>query len=210
MSVPSRVWIAAPVVRSTGTKVAATALIAPLLVVASTTAAAAAVRDPSVMILRQADLPRSQYEADDDPDDYLRRPLKAAGLSGRVATYYVTRFSEQKGFLQVSGVVLTVASAADARRVLSITVKARDARLRRGGSDDWTIVSLPRYGDQQRARVSPPGNEGIANAELIVRKSTVVWLLAVTLERRPKPPVSELVAELRDLATKQQRRVGAG
>jgi hypothetical protein len=188
---------------------AAIALAAIVVVMAVTAAAAAAIKDPSVMILRQADIRASQYEAGDDLDEYLRTPLKAAGLSGLVATYYGTSFSKQKGFLQVSGIVLTVASPAEARRVFTIVKQARDRFGKRLGAD-WTPVSLPSYGDQQRGLIDPPGNEGIAHAELIVRKRTAVWLLYVTLERRPKPPVSELVADVKRLAAKQKQRVGAG
>ena len=130
-------------------------------------------------------------------------------MSGRVATYYGTRYSEQKGFLQVTGIVLTVASPADARKVFAITTKARDRLLRRAAGT-WTSVSLPAYGDQQRALLDPPGGEGIAHAELVVRKRTAVWLLYLTLERRPRPPVSELVADLKRLATTQKLRVGRG
>jgi hypothetical protein len=180
-----------------------------IVVGVAVTAAAAAIKDPRVMILRQADIRASQYEAGDDLDQYLRTPLKAAGLSGRVATYYGTSFSKQKGFLQVSGIVLTVASPSDARRVFTITKRARDRFAGRIPSD-WRAASLPSYGDQQRALIDPPGNEGIAHAELIVRKRTAVWLLYVTLERRPKPPVSELVADLKRFATKQKACVGTG
>jgi hypothetical protein len=172
-------------------------------------AVTAALKDPSAMILRQTDLGASSYEAGDDLDGYLRTPLKAAGLSGFVATYHSATFSQRKGFQQVSGIVLTVATPAAARRVFAITTKARDRFARRAAAP-WTAVSVPSYGDQQRALIDPPGEEGIAVAELIVRKRTAVWLLYVTLERRPKPPVSELVADLKRLATKQKQRVGAG
>jgi hypothetical protein len=176
----------------------------------TTALAAATVEDPSRMILRKADIaPGATYEAGDHLDEYLRTPLKAAGLSGRVATYYGTTYTQQKGFLQVSGIVLTVSSSADARRVFTITKQARDRFGKRLGSE-WRPVSVPSYGDQQRAVIDPPGNEGIAHAELIVRKRTAVWLLYVTLERRPKPPISELVADLKRFAKKQKLRVGAG
>jgi hypothetical protein len=187
---------------------AAIALVA--LCVVPMAAAGGAVKDPSAMILRQADLPGATYESEADLDDYLKKPLQAAGLSGKAAQYYSVSFSQQKGSLKVSGVVLTVASPAEARRVFAITKKARDAFVGKVGTRGWTTVSVPSYGDEQRARVDPPGNEGIANAELIVRKNTAVWLLYVTLERRPKPPVSELVSDLKRFAAKQQRRVGAG
>lgn len=152
----------------------------------------------------------SAYEAEASLDDYLKKPLQAPGLSGKAAQYLGVTFSQRKGSLKVSGVVLTVASAVEARRVFTITEKARDAFVRSAGVLGWTTVSVPAYGNQQRARVSPPGNEGIAIAELIVRKNTAVWLLYVVLERRPKPPVSEVVSDLKRLAAKQQRRVGAG
>lgn len=171
--------------------------------------AATAFNDPSRMILRQADVGGGQYEADDDLDDYLERPLQAAGLSGRVATYLGATYSDSKGFLRVSGIVLTVSSAADARKTFAIVTKASD-RFAKRAANPWARVSLPAYGDQQRALLDPPDNEGIANAELVVRKKTTVWLLYVTLERRPKPPVSELVADLKRFATKQKARVGPG
>lgn len=189
----------------------AVAVSALLAVTVTTTALASqTVSDPSAMILRQSDLRGWTYEAEADLDDYLKKPLQAAGLSGKAAQYFGVTFSQRKGSLKVSGVVLTVASAAEARRVFTITKKARDAFVRSAGLRDWTTVSVPSYGNQQRARVNPPGNEGIAIAELIVRRNTAVWLLYVVLERRPKPPVSELVADLKSFAAKQQRRVGAG
>ena len=131
-------------------------------------------------------------------------------MRGLCALQLRVTFSQRKGSLKVSGVVLTVASAAEGRRVFTITKKARDAFVRSAGVRDWTTVSVPACGSQQRARVSPPGNEGIAIAGLIVRKNTAVWLLYVVLERRPKPPVSEVVSDLKRFAAKQQRRVGAG
>lgn len=188
----------------------ATVATALLLGVAVTATAGAAIKDPSTMILRQSDLPGATYEAEASLDDHLKKPLQAAGLSGKAAQYLAVTFSQQKGSLKVSGVVLTVASAAEARRVFTITKKARDTFVRSAGVRDWTAVSLPAYGNEQRARVSPPGNEGIANAELVVRKNTAVWLLYVVLERRPKPPVAEIVSDLKRFAAKQKRRVGAG
>ena len=191
-------------------KLATAAVALIVLCIASTAAAGPAVKDPSAMILRQSDLPGWTYESEADLDDYLKKPLQAAGLSGKAAQYYGVTFSQRKGSLKVSGVVLTVASTAEARRVFAITKKARDAFVRSAGLRDWTTLSVPLYGNDQRARVNPPGNEGIAIAELIVRKKTAIWLLYVVLERRPKPPVSELVADLKSFAVKQQRHVGAG
>ena len=191
-------------------KLATTAVAFLVICIASTAAAGLAVKDPSAMILRQSDLRGWTYEAEADLDDYLKKPLQASGLSGKAAQYYGVTFSQRKGSLKVSGVVLTVASAAEARRVFAITKKARDAFVRSAGLGHWTTVSVPLYGNDQRARVNAPGNEGIAIAELIVRRNTAVWILYVVLERRPKPPVSELVADLKSFAAKQQRRVGAG
>jgi len=190
-------------------KLAAAAIVL-LLGIAAAATAGAAVKDPSAMILRQSDLPGWTYEAEADLDDYLKKPLQAAGLSGRAAQYYGVSFSQQKGSLKVSGVVLTVSSPAQARKVFAITKNARDAFVRKLRTRDWMTVSVPSYGNEYRARVSPPGNEGIASAELIVRKNTAVWLLYVVLERRPKPPVAEIVSDLKRFAAKQQRRVGTG
>lgn len=98
------------------------------------------------MILRQSDLRGGTYEAEADLDDYLQKPLQSAGLSGKAAQYVGVTFSQRKGSLKVSGAVLTVASAAEARRVFAITKKARDAFIRKVGTRDWTTVSVPADG----------------------------------------------------------------
>ncbi len=167
--------------------------------------------DPLRQVLQRGDFPAgADYERDLGLDGYLKTPLKAAGLSGYAGSYLGATYSKAKGFEQVSGVVITVASPAAARRAFRVVKKARVDLMARIGKDDWRARSLPRYGDEQAARVSPPGNEGIGVVELIVRKQRVVWLLVLSLERRPKPPVAEIVADTRGYAAKQQRRVGAG
>lgn len=173
------------------------------------TGSRAAAKDPTRMILHTGDFPGWTFEPGDSLDSYLKKPLQAAGLSGRVATYIGGHFSQAKGSQQVSGIVLTVDRAADARKVFAITKKARDQTLRRA-TNPWTPITLPRHGDEQRVLVEPPGAEGIAIAEMIVRKNTTVWLLYVSLERRPKPPVSELVTDLKRFAAKKRARVGVG
>ena len=66
----------------------------------STVAAGAAVKDPSAMILREADLPGATYEAEAGLDDYLRKPLKAAGLSGKAAQYLGVTYSQRRGIAE--------------------------------------------------------------------------------------------------------------
>jgi hypothetical protein len=165
--------------------------------------------DPLRQVLQKSDLPAGAlYESELGLDSYLKEPLKAAGLSGYAGRYYGAKYSETKGFLQVSGVVITVADAAAARTAFAIVRKARLKLVR--NSSDWRPLALPRYGNEQTARLNVPGGEGIGIVELIVRKNRVVWMLHVTLERRQKPPVAEIVAGARTYAAKQQRRVGAG
>ena len=165
--------------------------------------------DPLRQVLQKTDLPAgASYEAELGLDSHLLKPLKAAGLSGYAGRYYGATYSESKGYRQVSGVVITVADAAAARRAFTIVKEARSTFVK--DSNSWRPLLLPRYGDDQTARLNPPEGHGIGNVELIVRKNRVVWMLYLSFERRPKPPVTEIVAEARTYAVKQQRRVGAG
>ena len=75
----------------------ATAAVALLVVctVSTVAAGAAVVKDPSAMILRQADIPGATYEAEAGLRA-LRKPLKAAGLSGKAAQYLGVTYSQRE------------------------------------------------------------------------------------------------------------------
>lgn len=170
---------------------------------------AATAIDPLRQVLQKADLPAgANYEAELGLDNYLLKPLKAAGLSGYAGRYYGATFSETKGYRQISGFVITVASDAAARKAFTVVKKARVTFVKDPNS--WRPLTLPRYGNEQSARLNPPEGHGTGVVELIVRKNRVVWMLYLSFERRPKPPVAEIVAEARLYAAKQQRRVGSG
>lgn len=191
-------------------RVIVVALLGAALVAVATATAATTAKDPMTLILRQADMPRgTTYEADDGVDT-LKEPLRTSGLTGAGALYLGAAFSKEKGFLEVSGIVITTESPASARKAFAVVRKARDAFRRSLGGDKMTPVSLPPLGTQQVALIDPPGNEGIGHAEVVVRRNSVVWVLHVKLERRPAPPVAELVGELKRYAAKQKTRVGAG
>ena len=56
----------------------------------------------------------------------------------------------------------------------------------------------------------PVGQVPSETRHLLGRTAELQGLLVLSLERRPKPPVAEIVADTRGYAAKQQRRVGAG
>ncbi len=182
------------------------------VVLSATALAAAGSRDPNTLVLRQTDIPGASYEADEGVVDYIDSALDKAGLSATAANYLMSTFSKQKGFLQIQGVVLALPSSAQARKALQTTRKAQDAFIAGVPGDQLpnVAVSLPAFGDQQIAVLHPAGNEGIASADLYVRKRSVVWWLHVTLERRPRPSNAEILAEVKRFAAKQKTRVGAG
>ncbi len=179
-------------------------------VVATTALAATTAKNPSSLILRKADLPRgATYEATDGDDTGLQDALEAKGIDSEAATYLGATFSKAKGFWQISGAVFSTASAAKARQAHTLITKERTAWWRRIGSPLKRITPTS-YGDQQTAGYDPPGGEGIALTELIVRRNTVVWVLWVKSERRPAIPNAEFFAEFRKYAQKQKTRVGTG
>jgi hypothetical protein len=189
-------------------------VIATVLAVLGTSVAAAAVKDPMQLMLRQADMPRgATLESEDGLDDYLEDALRASGLSGRAAHYAAAAsYSKEKGFLRVSGRVITTSSAAQASKALAVVKKADDTFRQRVGRDSvqMTPIALPFYGDQQIARIDRFDSSGIGTIELYVRKRSVVWYVRVALERRPLLPNTALVDELERYAAKQKTRVGAG
>jgi hypothetical protein len=187
----------------------ALAIVAAAVVTTSALAATTA-KNPSSLILRQADMPRgAQYEATQGDDTGLGDALEAKGIDADAASYLGASFSKAKGFWQISGVAFVTPSAAKARQAFAVVTKERTAWWRRFGGP-LKKITPPLYGDQQSAGYDPPGGEGIALVELVVRRNTVVWVLWVKSERRPAIPNAEFFAEFRKYAQKQKTRVGAG
>jgi hypothetical protein len=175
------------------------AVLAALTIVAAAVAAPVA-KDPAKLILRQADFPRgAQYEA--DPGDCAFKRVESVTTGG--ASYLGASYSNAAGFLQVSGVVCTSASVAQAKKAFA-AAKAELARLARQLRSDAKPIALPKYGDQQAATYAPAGGEGIHILELLVRKRTVVWLIAVKRETRPPIPKAKFLDEAKKYALKQK------
>lgn len=186
----------------------ATVFLAAVAAMAATTAiAATSAKDPTTLVLRKSDVPRNAtYEANDYEDLGFTQRLGAAGVQVSAANYLAFAYSPTKGSLMVSGVVMTTASPAQARKGLALAKKQRDAFWKRTAS----TVRVPSYGDQQFARYQAAGNEGIGTVEVLVRKRSVIWLLNVKSERRPAIPRAELFREFATYAGKQRARVGRG
>jgi hypothetical protein len=109
------------------------------------------------------------------------------------------------------GSVFATANAATARKVFAVVKKERDkiwCKVRTAAP----LRGLPRYGDQQVALHDRVGAEGIGQLELelLGRRNTTIWLLHVTIERRPAAPAKELLGELTKYAFKLKARIGRG
>lgn len=195
-----RAWVAVALVATAGA-----------LIMTATSLASATARNPATMILRQADLPKGAYEADDGVEHYVEDRLDAAGIDYEVADYTVLASSEAKGSLTVYGWVIATASAAQARKAFTAARKGLESWTRMTGGPRLTPLQLPAYGNQQTAGLDEidPGT-GIGYARVLVRKNTVIWMAHVAHERRPARTRAELIADLKRYAAKQKTRVGAG
>lgn len=186
-------------------------LIAAMALAFAVSAAASTASDPSTLILQRKDFAASaDYDSSSGDDFGLSGALRAKGVVAEAATFLGATYSKMNGFLQVSGIVFKTPGAAKARIGFRSITQERQAFWKRLGAGYKTIRGIPSFGDQQLALYDAPGAEGIGTIELMVRKSSVIWLLNVKLERRPPPPMSEILADLRMYAAKQKARVGAG
>jgi hypothetical protein len=183
---------------------------AVVAIVAGTAHAASAGKDPMTLILRQGDLPRGAiYEADDDDNMAVEEAIADRDIAVDEASYWGSTYSKAKGSVAVTGVVFVAGNIGAAKKVFPIAKKRRDVFWKNAGPTTAPVV--PRFGDQQHARISPPdAGTGIGSVELIVRKKSIVWLLNVNIERRPARSKAELLGELKTYARKQQRRIGTG
>ena len=96
------------------------------------------------LMLRQADMPRgATLESEYGLDDYLEDALRASGLSGRAAHYAAAAsYSKEKGFLRVSGRMITTSSAAQASKALAVVKKADDTFRQRVSRDVMRMTPI--------------------------------------------------------------------
>jgi hypothetical protein len=172
------------------------ALLAAVAALAAGTAlASSGAKDPLALVLQRSDMPaKAKYTNGRLPT--VEKAMAAGGITARAAFHHSTI---QKGATRadsVSGIVITLNGAADARRVYRLT---KEDLAPKPGS----IVRLPAYGDEQVAWWTP----SVSKAELLVRKGSTVWQLEVNPEAFTK---SQTVAQLQVYGAKQKRRVGNG
>lgn len=176
-------------------------------VIATLAAAAAALgagatKDPTSLILRKADMPAGSTYGFATNERFLVESLRAQGIKTRAASYVAERRSKTQS-LQISGAVVATASAGDARKAFGVLVKRRP-------SPEMKPIRVLAVGEQQVALYEPPNRFGLGAAHLVVRKNTVLWVLAVELGRRPAPAKADILAGLQKYALKQRARVGSG
>lgn len=155
--------------------------------------------DPMRLVLQRSDFPaRTRWTG--SRDAALERSLANAGVEGKAARYltYIPRGGTEE--LLVSGLVITLSSVTEARRVFGSYKSPFPAPAR-------DVVRLPvSYGDDQVAIAT--GDP--ARADLRVRKGAVVWRLEIKWAGTDRFTRAQALAELRTYAPKQKRRVGGG
>ena len=169
-------------------------LTATAVVVTGSALAASAASDPLSLVLQRSDLPaKAKYASGRLPT--VEKALAAAGITGAVAFHHSTLPLSSTRYETVSGVVIVLKSAGDARRVYRLT-KA-DLAPKPG-----SVVRLAAYGDEQVATWT----QSVSKAEILVRKGSVVWQLEVD----PEGTKSQVLGKLETYAVKQKRRIGNG
>jgi hypothetical protein len=127
--------------------------------------------------------------------------LSALGVKAEGAYLSVTIPVSSTKYESVNGLVMTAASATQARTAYA----AFKEELASGSK---SVLQLPAYGDQQLALYQSP--KVGSKAELLVRRNRVVWQLEVSGDGLLVIPKPKLLAELGKYAAKQKARVGAG
>jgi hypothetical protein len=165
-------------------------------------------KQPLSLVLTKADFPAGmRYTVEEDDLSGFEPYLESGGVSYKPASYDAISYSKAKGLLHVAGTVMTTASAAQAKKGFAIIVKQRYLPFWIGVTRQLTV---PSYGDQQRARLDPAGGEGQWTLNILVRKGATLWLLHLVSERRPALAKGEVLATFTTLARKQKARVGSG
>jgi hypothetical protein len=170
-------------------------LVTTVLVLAGSALAASAAADPLRLVLQRSDLPaKGTYVNGRLPR--IDKALAASGITSSTAFYAHTLQLNSTSHEMISGLVIVLKSAGEARKVYRLT-KA-DLTPEPGG-----VVRLPAYGDEQVASWTP----GVSKADLLVRQGSVVWQLEVDPERLSK---LQVLGKLQSYAAKQKRRIGSG
>lgn len=103
----------------------------------------------------------------------------------------------------LSGQLLRAADESGAKRLFELGKGAGGLNSSFLG-EGTRILDLPRYGDEQFARVT---RRASMEALVLVRKGTLVWEIVVTPMLAFKPTEAQLIAELQRYAAKQQARL---
>ncbi|HUG65713.1 MAG TPA: hypothetical protein VMK83_10885 [Gaiellaceae bacterium] len=161
--------------------------------------AGGAANDPLRLVLQRADFPaKVRWTSQRSPA--FEKTLANAGLKGKAAFYSADIARGSTETVLVSGVVIALPNAAQARRAFASYKNVFPATQR-------DIVRLTAYGDEQVAVV--PTQPGV-RADLRVRTGAVVWRLEIKWAGTDRFTRSQALAELKTYATKQKRRVGRG
>jgi hypothetical protein len=157
--------------------------------------------DPLRLVLQRSDFPaKTRWSAARYPS--VDKTLAAAGLQGKTADYSAEVPLGSTETLHVSGRVVVLASADQARRLFAQYKRdlALDLKLAR-------IVRLPAYGDDQSAFTqAEPG----ARADVRVRTGATVWRVQIILAGTEKYTPAQALAQLKTYAAKLKGRVGRG
>lgn len=157
---------------------------------ATTSLAAGTAKDPKTLILQKADFPAGAR--------LLKRYAdKSPQVNGYVVQWRYTGGAKQFELIDT----VTVMSP----RVATTAFRQARGLLQQG----YRKISLPRYGDEQIAGLAREDNEG----ELWVRKGGVVWALSVNTASVGNWGLitkAESIAQLKQYAPKQAKRVGSG
>ena len=157
--------------------------------------------DPLRLVLQRPDFPaKTRWSAARYPS--VDKALAAAGLEGKSADYRGEVPLRSTETLHVSGRVVVLASADQARRLFAQYKRdnALDLKLAR-------VVRLPAYGDEQSAFIqTDPG----VRADLRVRKGAVVWRIEIIPAGTETYTTAYALAQLKTYAGKLKQRVGGG
>jgi len=163
--------------------------------------AGGAAKDPMGLVLQRSDFPaNAHWKAARSPS--IDQTLAAAGFQATSADYSAEIPRGSTDTLYVSGRVIVLANAAQARRLfaqykndLALTTKVAK------------IVKLAAYGDEQSAFTqAQPGTR----ADLRVRKGAVVWRVEVKWGGVEKLTPAQALTELKTYASNLKQRVGGG
>jgi hypothetical protein len=167
---------------------ASTAVLAVAIV--TTPVGAGTAKNPKALVLQKADFPAGA------------RLLKKYSDKSPQVDGYVVQWRYKGGAKQFELIdTVTVMSP----RVATTAFRQARGLLQQG----YRKISLPRYGDEQIAGLAREDNEG----ELWVRKGGVVWALSVNTAGVGNWGLitrAESIAQLKQYAPKQAKRVGSG